>query len=544
MDLLDDDEYLYNPYSEYSAAAGGSGGEEDASDDDGYLTETAAAAQAAQPQIFSLQNTQWKAKQYGGARIKHVAAASGVLYVATDRGRLVRWNLGTGDEQEVVIDPKRNDVIFKLYVDPSGLHVIIGGTQGDNWYVSVARGLRARSIPLSRGARIESVCWDRGGSDEVSTGIMLIGTSTGSVFKAMIVDGKEKYWKEIFSLQDAAQPICGLECEAFPASGKGGSDRRFLIMAATPTRYYEFIGGPTYDALFAHYVAASAGGSPCFIELPGHIDYSSLHFFRKPNARATSFVWLTGPGIYSGSLSFGSQNAGDSIIYDYKLIPYSCPRPTQAGSKEAPAAHAPMAAPGDPCAVGVLSTEFHWLVLFPDRLQAIEHLSEEVVWEKVFGSRHMYGDMRGMILDAATNRIWVYADYMVNELLITNEDHSVWRSYLSKGKYDTALQYCRDLSQREQVCLLPQSPCAGERHHAACGMRPPDVSRQRLCLQRNFAQLPVVCASLALLRCLSVVALARRIAAQPPGCSRPARRLLPAARRSFLHYTETSLLLR
>jgi len=156
----------------------------------------------------------------------------------------------------------------------------------------------------------------------------------------------------------------------------------------------------------------------------------------------------------------------------------------------------------------------------------------------------MYGDMRGMILDAATNRIWVYADYMVNELLITNEDHSVWRSYLSKGKYDTALQYCRDLSQREQVCLLPQSPCAGKRHHAACGMRPPDVSRQRLCLQRNLAQLPVVCASLALLRCLSVVALARRIAAQPPGCSRPARRLLPAARRSFLHYTETSLLLR
>jgi len=30
--------------------------------------------------------------------------------------------------------------------------------------------------------------------------------------------------------------------------------------------------------------------------------------------------------------------------------------------------------------------------------------------------------------------------------------------------------------------------------------------------------------------CLSVVARVRRIAARPPGCSRPARRLLPAAR--------------
>lgn len=380
MDLLDDDEYLYNPYSEYSAAGGGSEGEDEESDDDhGYLTDAATlAAQAAQPQIFSLQNTQWKAKQYGGARIKHVAAASGVLYVATDRGRLVRWNLASGDEQEIVIDSKRNDIIFKVYVDPSGLHVIIGGTQGDNWYVPVARGLKARSIPLSKGARIESVCWDRAGCDELSTGIILIGTSTGSICKANIVDGKEKYWKEIFSLQDAAQPICGLECELFPASGKGGADRRYLIMAATPTRYYEFIGGPTYDALFAHYQAASNGGSPCFIELPGDLDYTSLHFFRKPNARATSFVWLTGPGVYSGSLSFGSQNAGDSIIYDYKLIPYSsAPPPTPGAGGGASVngagggAHAASLSSQVEAAIGLLSTEFHWLLVFRDRLQVL-----------------------------------------------------------------------------------------------------------------------------------------------------------------------------
>jgi hypothetical protein len=83
--------------------------------------------------------------------------------------------------------------------------------------------------------------------------------------------------------------------------------------------------------------------------------------------------------------------------------------------------------------------------------QVIEQLSEEVVWEKAFTSRHMYGDMRGMLMDAATNRMWVYADYMVNEIIMTNEDDKVWRSYLAKGLYDTALQYCKDLSQRELV---------------------------------------------------------------------------------------------
>jgi hypothetical protein len=449
MDLLDDDEYLYNPYSEYSAAAGGSGNEDEASDDEhGYLTDPAAlASQPAQPQIFALQNTQWKAKQYGGARIKHLAAASGVLYVATDRGRLVRWNLSTGDEQEIVIDAKRNDVIFKVYVDPSGLHVIIAGTQGENWYVSVARGLKARTMALSKRVRIESVCWDRAGCDEINTGIILIGTSTGAICKANIVDGKEKYWKEIFSLQDSAQPICGLECELFPTSAKVPTERRYLIMAATPTRYYEFIGGPTYDALFGHYLAASGGGSPCFIELPGDIDYSSLHFKRKANRRATSFVWLTGPGIYSAKLSFGSQNAGDSIIYDYKLIPYGS---GATGGGHPASASLPNPSPPQ-SALAVLSTEFHWLVLFAERLEAVEHLSEELVWEKVLGSRHMYGDMRGMAMDPATNRIWVYADYMINEVVMSNEDQLVWRRYLAKGQFDTALQYCTDLQERELV---------------------------------------------------------------------------------------------
>ena len=40
---------------------------------------------------------------------------------------------------------------------------------------------------------------------------------------------------------------------------------------------------------------------------------------------------------------------------------------------------------------------------------------------------------------------------MVTQVVITNEDHKVWRGYMAKGQYDTALLYCRDLGQREQV---------------------------------------------------------------------------------------------
>jgi hypothetical protein len=195
-------------------------------------------------------------------------------------------------------------------------------------------------------------------------------------------------------------------------------------MAATPSRYYEFIGGPTHDALFQQYTTA-----PAFIELPGDLDYSELHFFRKANARASSFCWLTGPGIYSGSFSFGSQGAGDSIIFDYRLVPYLA-----------------QAAP-----LGIIATEFHWFVLFKDRLQVVSQLTEALAWEYVFQSRHIYGDMRGMVSDPASGRIWLYSDYMVNEVVVSGEDHDVWRCYLDRGQFDAALQHCRDLAQREKV---------------------------------------------------------------------------------------------
>jgi len=130
-----------------------------------------------------------------------VVAVGHILWVATDAGRVVRWHLGSGEEHDVVIDKGRNDVIFKLHVDPSGYHLIIGGNQGDNWYLPVARSLKPRILTMTKGARIESVCWDKEGSDDASTGNILVGTSRGGIYKACIIDSKERLWREVFALR-------------------------------------------------------------------------------------------------------------------------------------------------------------------------------------------------------------------------------------------------------------------------------------------------------------------------------------------------------
>jgi hypothetical protein len=76
--------------------------EDDDGDDIEILPDDSAKASReglSSSKIFSLQNSGWKAKQYGGARIKHVGAAGNLLFCATDRGRVIRWNLHSGDEQ-------------------------------------------------------------------------------------------------------------------------------------------------------------------------------------------------------------------------------------------------------------------------------------------------------------------------------------------------------------------------------------------------------------------------------------------------------------
>ena len=102
--------------------------------------------------------------------------------------------------------------------------------------------------------------------------------------------------------------------------------KKFFIMATTPTRIFQFIGGPTFEQLFLNYE-----GNPGFHELPGTMQRSELVFFSKfqvfknktnktilyflflqfstsdfsltqqqigYQGLPKSFVWLTEPGMY------------------------------------------------------------------------------------------------------------------------------------------------------------------------------------------------------------------------------------------------------
>ncbi|BFG18971.1 hypothetical protein CerSpe_052440 [Prunus speciosa] len=79
---------------------------------------------------------------------------------------------------------------------------------------------------------------------------------------------------------------------------------RYYIMAVTPTRLYSFTGVGSLETVFASYLDHVVH----FMELPGEIPNSELHFYIKQR-RAVHFAWLSGAGIYHGGLNFGAQHS-------------------------------------------------------------------------------------------------------------------------------------------------------------------------------------------------------------------------------------------
>jgi hypothetical protein len=126
----------------------------------------------------------------------------------------------------------------------------------------------------------------------------LLGTTKGHIYEALIDDHKEKHCKKVYDLNEVDTkdpvPISGLRIEMFPQANESDPEKYF-VMAATPTRHYQFIGGPTFEDMFKKYASNPVG----FVELPASLGYSELRFFSKYQGRAKACAsetcaWMTG----------------------------------------------------------------------------------------------------------------------------------------------------------------------------------------------------------------------------------------------------------
>ena len=221
-------------------------------------------------------------------------------------------------------------------------------------------------------------------------------------------------------------------------------------MATTATRYYEFVGGPSLEALFAEQrdtprgvcfeVAAEAVRPEAMREVPR----GSLSFYRRPNRVASAFGWLSAAGICHGSLLLGSQASGDEVAHEHTVLPYPSP---QANAEEEDRG----AAAGTPKATALALSEFHLLVLFPSCVLALSRLNGQVACRVATPTAWPTASLHGLAHDGAKGTLWVWGKAGVMRIIVRGEERHVWRLHLEAGDYEAALSYCSDLAQRDRV---------------------------------------------------------------------------------------------
>ncbi|GAA5965015.1 hypothetical protein JCM8115_005683 [Rhodotorula mucilaginosa] len=379
--------------------------------------------------------------------------------------------------------------LHKVHVDPSGRHVLVSTSSGENFYLYVgvlpanlassnaSPARKVRPLPRLKGAIVDSVAWSPSSfaspsaSTSFSTREILLGTTTGQILETTLVDpalasdaggfslpvpgrapSPERYVKQLLTLPER-QSIVGLRYEIW-------NTRRLAVVAATTTKVYQYVGDGATLGNQKHsrdddpglletvlHLYASGDVRPKMLELPSDSTRSELHFCapartdgKEGLARPKSMAWMTGPGVYHGNLVFPPPSSdlqpGDAVIDSASLIPYPLDSSGTFSAEEQP--------------LSMALTEHHFVLLYSDKICAVDILTDKVVYRETLdfpdGSRPVR-----LSTDALRKTCWMHTETSIFELVIRDEDRDVWKVYLARQNWDQAKRSAKTQRQRDTV---------------------------------------------------------------------------------------------
>ncbi|XP_064634570.1 vacuolar protein sorting-associated protein 18 homolog [Lineus longissimus] len=370
--------------------------------------------------------------------ISHLVVCNSYLVMAMTSNTLLRIDLEHPEApDEVEVLKGSEDKIHRIFLDPTGRHLLISMESGENYFLH-RNTRKAKQLTKLKGHVIDSVGWNRHNQSDSTTSEILLGTSRGLIFETEIQAGDDsrffqgsldQYWKQLYNLgtKDKPTPVTGLEFDKMTL--KSMNEKKYFIMATTPRRMYQFIGtisASTEPPIFQKIFQPYEDQLERFLDLPDSLERSELYFYHtKFRESPSSFAWMAGPGVYYGGIDVSGNAGQDTVTTNCKLIAYQ----RDEGEKQA-------------VPLSIVLTEFHLLVLFPDRLKAMCVLNEQVIFDDAMTDR--FGCLRGMCKDPLRGSIWAFTDQAVFKYKLTRESRDVWQIYLDKGDFALARQYCKD----------------------------------------------------------------------------------------------------
>jgi len=400
--------------------------------------------------IFALDKVQY---QFPG-EVSALQVNNNILAVVINKCRVLRIDLGeTYQVEDIEILPKKStDTIKNIFLDPTGKHLIIV-TYGEETYYLYEKWKKPKLMTKFSGINIQSIAWrGKPNVNDISTGLILIGTNNGKIYEVEIqptdeyFKREERFFKQVYSFNDEMLSITGLRFETFPTD-----PQKYVVFVATSIKLYQFIGeisSPNINdnnesGMFSDFFKDN---TPFEKEIISFHKHSECHFRSQFHENGwpsipKEFIWTTGKGMYTGELVFGSQKAGESVINNSKLVSY----PENNSKSNNKASKSLETVP-----LSVAITQFHILLLYKKKIKAMCNLDNLIIYEEDIplepGEKVL-----GLRMDFVNESYWLFTTHSLYEILITDEDRNVWNFYLKQKMFDTALSFTKNESQKDKV---------------------------------------------------------------------------------------------
>ncbi|KAF9588331.1 hypothetical protein IFM89_008761 [Coptis chinensis] len=347
----------------------------------------------------------------GRGVITCISTGNDVIVLGTSKGWLIRHDFGVGDSFDLELSSSRtgDQPVHTVFVDPGGSHciatVLISG-EAETYYTH-AKWSKPRIINKLKGLVINAVAWNRQQITEAATREIILGTDSAQLYEIAVdeKDKKEKYVKFLFELTELPEPFMDLQMETAAI----GNSTRYYVMAVTPTRLYSFTGIGALDTMFSSYSDRAVH----FMELPGEI----------PNRHVLS-----------------SPDGDENFVENKALLDYT--KMSEGAEVLKPRSLA--------------VSEFHFLLLIGEKVKVVNRISEQIIEELHFdhASESVSRGIIGLCSDATAGLFYAYDQNSIFQVSVHDEGRDMWKVYLDKKEYATALEHCRDPFQRDQVYLV------------------------------------------------------------------------------------------
>lgn len=401
-----------------------------------------------------------------------MAAAGDLLWIGTQLGRLVRYDVSNSDVGEVRGRKGHGRLpasVWRLFADPFSKSVLIVLHNGDTYFASSSGDVRPRWLSKLRGIRCVAATWiklpfssdgkvrwsvsgsksDGQGGDK-SVPLALLGTAFGSVF-ALSLDMRHERNDQVRKVWSTptGERIVGIRVERVAGS--------FVGTVATELALYMLYGAETLEELFSseegdavYRIGDGAkdsrpGSSRLSFESPLPSELQFMSGMASGGFVSRRFVWAARGGIMHAQLALRSRRAtgSDSVtainanITEKFVIGWDL-------LKQKSGSAVPMA-----CNLSM----YHILVLYPGSIYAFNHLSGELtqeiqIWSpdrpslagSGYGS-YLESPAVGFARDTMVDSMWVYTmDGQVARIVATDEEQKeAWRAAKSVGRFDLAM---------------------------------------------------------------------------------------------------------